>query len=202
MAYNNNIPQPAQTLTQSQPQLLANFAEIFTWLTVDHNTFNTANAGKHAQVTFVQQLADPDIENNRIALYSKTPTAGALTGVNELYKVNSFGSDVVAQKEFPMTASEQVAIGYSYLPSGLLMKWGVVTRTGNNALINFPNSGIEPQYQTVVYVSVCAENFALVDPNVAVTLVSFNAASLTVNVTQRTTNNAATTLVSYLAIGW
>lgn len=201
MAYNNNIPQAAETLKQSQPELLANFAAIGTWLSVDHNPFNTVDAGKHQQVTFVQQMNTPDIENNRICLYSKTPTSGALTGVNELFKVNSFGSDNTAEKEFPMTASEQLAIGYSYLPSGLLLKWGTVTKTGN-ATINFPNSGTEPQYQAIVYAGVCAENFSLTDPNVAVTLVSYNTTSLNVFVSQRTTNNAATTFVSYIAIGW
>ena len=40
MAYNQNIPQPADQLKNSQPQLLANFQEINTILDVNHVGFN------------------------------------------------------------------------------------------------------------------------------------------------------------------
>ena len=47
MAYLNNIPQATDRIKDSQPQILANFAEIQTLVGVNHVNFNAVDQGKH-----------------------------------------------------------------------------------------------------------------------------------------------------------
>lgn len=200
MAYNENIPQPRQALSSSQGNLLDNFAAIFTYLGVDHNQFDTPNAGKHNKVTFTQvQPADVDVPNGSIALYNRQFN---LTGVNELFKVNSFGADEAFDKEFPMTASTQLNEGWSYLPSGLLLKWGTQNKTGQANIIYPADVNTIPAFQVALYSMVIIKNNAGTDPNLAVTLLQNGLNGISVYVSNRTNGNAATADVSYLSIGF
>ncbi len=47
MSYQNNIPQPTDALSQSQSDILNNFAAIQTLIDVDHVDFANINQGKH-----------------------------------------------------------------------------------------------------------------------------------------------------------
>lgn len=55
MSYNTNIPQPSQTLAQTQPGINTNFSLINTGFAQDHVSYATGtNVGKHDKITFIQ----------------------------------------------------------------------------------------------------------------------------------------------------
>lgn len=61
-----------EDLTVSQPKITANFAEINTIISVDHETFNAApGQGKHKQVTLTEQAGDPANLADQMILYTK-----------------------------------------------------------------------------------------------------------------------------------
>jgi len=55
MPYFNNIPQATDRLSKSQYQLLANFASIQHYFTVNHIDFDASNKGKHSVLTMPLQ---------------------------------------------------------------------------------------------------------------------------------------------------
>lgn len=120
MAYNNLIPQPTDRLRQSQPEILENYAVIPRAWDVNHVSFDAIDEGKHKWVTFPLQGADPVIGIPEIALYSKT---SGLTGDSELFMRKTIG---VGDIFYEWTSMLRDPTGWTILPSGLLIKWGVV----------------------------------------------------------------------------
>jgi hypothetical protein len=120
VAYQNNIPQATDLLSQSQTDILNNFAAIQTLIDVNHVDFASVDQGKHKFITFPVQGAAPAFAAGEIGLYN---FLDPVTAVNQLYVVNAVGSAT------PMTASElpSATSGWTYLPSGLLMVWGEAT---------------------------------------------------------------------------
>ena len=132
MAYNNNIPQASDQLSQSQADLLANFQAIYNLVGVNHVNFNAVGQGKHNFVSMPVQGGNPGTNSTELALYTKT---SALTALPEaFFQRESNGSAI----EF--TSALQAASGWTRLPSNILIKWGVaaanpganvITYTGN-----------------------------------------------------------------------
>jgi len=141
MAYQNNIPQPTDALSQSQSDILNNFAAIQTLIDVNHVDFASADQGKHKFVTFPVQGAAPAINAGEIGLYNALSTK---TAKDELYLINSTGGTV------PLTESQQVAgsPGWAYLPSGVLLKWGNSSATGLST-ITFPAGATIPAFSNI-----------------------------------------------------
>ena len=119
MAYNASIPQPTDQLSQSQSDILGNFQALANVV--------GANSGS---VTFPNQVVAPTFPANQDGLYSLTP---AISPFPELYvnKNNQNGTT----SQIPFTASTlsttsaapaQFSNGWSYLPSGIIIKWGSV----------------------------------------------------------------------------
>ena len=114
MAYNPNIPQPTDQLNNSQPQLLANFQAL--------TSFGNGYAD------FPVQGTAPTLSSGDTGLYTLN---NATTSANEMYIVKP---SVDAPTNVPFTASSMSNrtmadsfSGWSYLPSGLLMKWGFIS---------------------------------------------------------------------------
>ena len=124
MPYSNAIPQPGDLLSQSQADILANFAAIQTWIAVNHGIFGAADDGKHKWVSLPNQGADVVTVAHEKAIYAKQ---SALSGVAELFIRNESSGTIT---EF--TSSTQAVSGYTRLPSGILIKWGT-GNTGSNA---------------------------------------------------------------------
>lgn len=123
----NNVPLSGQTLAQTRDPIRTNFSTIDTAFSVDHVTYSDPNQGQHNKVTFNPQSSAPSFPVGDNGLYSKTPAAPfPLTGVNELFVVKNNGTAV------PMTASLQSTDGYSYLASGIIIKWGRVNIPTSN----------------------------------------------------------------------
>ncbi len=205
MAYNASIPQPSDRLKDSQPELLANFQEISTFVNVNHAPFGDPNEGKHIYVEMVPQTGSPPIvfpagEN---ALYSfLNPT----TSQNEIY-VNKTQQAAVVQ--IPLTASilsvtnfpGNQTDGWSYLPSGLIIKWGTGQGTGD-ASWSFPVGATIPVFTQLMNVVLCTSGGVAGDQDTFVRLKGMSATAVTFWAGKRTVLSSPTLcFFSYVAIG-
>lgn len=143
----NFIPQPGQSLGATRNLVLGNFNSIDEGFIVDHVDYNTAGQGKHNKITFPVQNAAPMFAAGEEGLYN---LLYATTGKNEIFvhKQNQAGT-----VDIPFTASAMSNVvqancvnGWSYLPSGLLIKWGQVARSGQNQNINVAGTSGGPNF--------------------------------------------------------
>lgn len=205
MAYNANIPQAADLLSQSQGDLQSNFQAIATLVAVNHVQFNDADQGKHKYVEFPAQLASPPIAfaAGEVALYS---FLNATTTKNELY-VNKTNQATVVQ--VPITASILSTnsnpglnvSGWTYLPSGILLKWGSGSANGNTAIV-FPVAATIPVFTNVMSIILCTAYGNTSDGNVVARLGNFTNLGFNAYGSQRTTVTNAAAGFQYLAIGY
>lgn len=137
MAYNQNIPQPADQLKNSQPQILANFQEINTALNVNHVGFNVADEGKHKFIQFPQQVADPATNPTEYAQYSK---AGLFSNATEVVFRTPSSASIVNITE----AKFNLADGWYQLPSGLIVKWFFVAIPNSPGVTNLTYDFVWP----------------------------------------------------------
>lgn len=126
MAYLNNIPQAGDQKNVSQPQILENFAQIYTVFSADHATFDSPlGAGFHQQATFPANAAGAP-GATQMRMYANTGTTGNV----ELWLRNGFlGTNVQitsAQKRGGSNTN-----GWTMTPAGVLIKWGNQTIAGS-----------------------------------------------------------------------
>lgn len=153
--WNEDIPKAADEPSASQPQLLANNQFLPVWLAIDHYPFVANDAGKHKQVTMPELAVAPTTLGNEGALYTKQ---GALSAVAELFfRRESNGVEI------NMTGSSG---GYTFLPSGLLVKFGSGAQNttpgtfGFNKVFPFPGGAPAFSAVYIVYVTTAAGNDA------------------------------------------
>ena len=131
MAYQPNIPQATDALSQSQIDIQNNFGALQTLIDIDHVDFASIDQGKHKKVTFPVQSPAPAFAVGEIGLYN---FAYAPTALNELFLTNSAGTS------YPVTASRTTgspvaSSGWTYLPSGMLLVWGQATIVAGGTII-------------------------------------------------------------------
>jgi len=150
MAYNSGIPLASDLLSQSQDDILNNFAGIKTLVDVNHVTFDAVEQGKHSFVQFPVQSPVPTTGADEVGLYSQT---SALTGNPELvFSHESAGST------YEFTAAVKAETGYAILPSGIIFMWGSGTVNANTtAVATFASGAGIPTLTTVYNVSVTRE---------------------------------------------
>lgn len=141
----NLVPNPGQTLAQTRQPILDNFTNIDNQFAIDHVAFNTVGGGFHNKVEMPPQAAAPVANANDNIFYSKIPAAPfPLTTINETF-IHKQVNGVAQTVDIPFTASilstnanpGNGSTGWSYLPSGILIKWGTIAGA-------FPNQGIQP----------------------------------------------------------
>ena len=129
--YLSDIPKATDSPSTSQGQLLNNFAYVSASMGKDHNfTANSANLtdGFHKQVTFASNQAAPGFGAGVSDLFSNTTA-----GVASLQWQNASGS-------FPITGLNPsvVANGYTCLPGGILIQWGIKTGVASIYTLTWP----------------------------------------------------------------
>jgi hypothetical protein len=158
MAYTLNIPSAGQSLAATQNPIKTNFNAISSVFGIDHVTFNATGEGKHNKVTF-PTLSGSAPAATELSLWS---AVNATTSKNELYirkNINPAGT----LANIPFTASKMSNTaysgclnGWSYLPSGLLIKWGACAATTTAAItVNVAALSAGPSFTQVfsVYIS-------------------------------------------------
>lgn len=138
MPYNNAIPQPTDQLNQSQNDILNNFIEIDNFVNTDHGPFNGVTQGMHVKVSLP---VGPNPPTNPFAANANgffCANGGHVPGIRQTYgRIQVQGP---ANRNIPFTESILAtnaapaanATGWTYLPSGILLKWGI---------FNVPNGG-------------------------------------------------------------
>jgi hypothetical protein len=137
--WNQNIPQPTDQISDSQNDLLNNFQSINTLINVNHVTFDDPNQGKHFFVEMPQQAAASVTAAGEVGLQCLASAYGA--GAPTLvYLPQSAGTPI------EMTSANIATQGWSFLPSGVLVKWGNFNAAGPGAgAINLNGAG-QPHY--------------------------------------------------------
>jgi len=216
LSYYNNIPTATQLLRDSQPLMLANFASIMTLIDQNHVDFaDPNNAGMHNLLQMVPQsnaLANqPTAPTGGMVLYNAIPNVAAdanfpVTLTNSELNLVRQGSAAV----LPITASilngsspTVFQPGWTYLPSGILLKWSAnVTATGQQT-ITFPTGADIPVFGTCLTVLVSiAEGTPGTDLNHAIRVTGVNPTNFAVYASGRTVTGPATVVFTYLAIGY
>lgn len=138
------MPLATQRVKDTQPTIRENFQVIQQAFSVDHEGIQvTTDEGKHNKVTLPAQAAAPAfpaaLSGAVTGLYAKIPAAPyPLTGRNEIFVHPSSGADT------PMTAcgvnSGGFKQGYTYLPSGVILRWGIFPAN----IINGSNAAVLP----------------------------------------------------------
>ena len=192
MAYNPNIPGANDLPSVSQGQIQTNFADIQTLIDVNHVNFASSDRGKHKFITLPVQGSTPAFSVGEIGLYNKA----AFTTLNELFIVNSAGTAT------PMTASLKAGAGWSYLPSGILIKWGNGVANGLTT-VTFNTGATIPAFTQIFSIQVCTAYTNASDGNGFVRLNNFLApwTQFTVYGSARTTVTNQAVGFEYLAIG-
>jgi len=197
MAYNPNIPQAGDIISQSQAQILQNFQEINTLIGVNHIDFSDpTNEGKHKFVTMPEQGSDPVTGATELALYAKHSIYGQVT--TELFIRDPSNGGV-----FDITSSFAGANGWTFLSSGLLMMWGFGNATGDtgNVTITQLPGGTGPVFSAIYYFSAQSYRFGGVPTNDYVQVTNFTATTFRLFCSERTTTNPANVNYRWLAIG-
>jgi hypothetical protein len=118
----NNVPLPGQSLNVTRLPINTNFAVIDAAFSIDHVAYNAANQGKHNKITLPIQGASPATLAGELSLFSRT---SALSGVPEMaFRRQTNG--VVTE----FTSGLSADVGWTRLPSGILLKWGWVNSIG------------------------------------------------------------------------
>lgn len=124
-AYDETIPNPSHSPAQDVTQMQVNSASIDGIIAVDHIGFGLANGGKHNQAQLATLGAIPaGLINGFETLYAK-----AAAGSGELYFTRgSSGTEIqMTGPGAPLAATN----GYTFLPGGILVQWGLALATKN-----------------------------------------------------------------------
>jgi hypothetical protein len=130
-----DVPQPNQTLNATQNPIRQNFIDIDVGVAADHITLATgADSGKHAKVRFVQQAVDPLTTPTEMAMYTKDTGLG----IQQIFirKQNNGALFPFTQTSSTGITQNGASSGWSYLPSGIILKWGRFTTAGGTVTIN------------------------------------------------------------------
>lgn len=114
----NNIPQPDDDPTDTQPQLLSNFQAILNAQDRNHVNFSDlANSGRHEVIEMKQQGGNPTPIGGFADLFVRDDA-----GTQNLYMLDD------ASTEYQFTNAFNAATnGTATLPGGLQFKWGFDT---------------------------------------------------------------------------
>lgn len=185
MAYTANVPQASQLVSQTQPIINANFQALVSF------------GNGYAELS-LQSIA-PTFSAGNDGLYVLN---NATTTKNEMYihKQNQAGT-----VDIPFTASAMsnnipsaCDNGWSYLPSGLLMKWGrTLAPTASVAITPTATSG-GPNFTRVFRVFVSAQDSVAVNFTCGQKTAADNTSG---NFTAYCANPSATTAIIYMVIG-
>lgn len=149
MAYNRNIPQPTDLISNSQPQLLANFQSIDSGSTQTGTGFSrnhvtltdSTNGGLHNRIDFYENIATPSISGFVASLYPLL-----VSSASELAYTNAGGTTQITSgsnaiwKGGSGTGLVSVTLAQSgqlNLPNGLQYRWGFVTGLNDGSTVSF-----------------------------------------------------------------
>lgn len=143
-----------------------NFQVLDTTFSVNHVGYNDSGAGKHKFMQMPEQASAPSTAANEGALYTKDD--GARTA---LYWVQEAGQGAEVKMTGPTPSA--AANGYTFLPGGLLLQWGVVNNAGTSGTVLFATNNIDfPLNLFTVQLTIARTNSFGSSPTAGVAVVS------------------------------
>lgn len=186
MAYTANVPTASQLISQSQPIINANFQALASW--------------GNGYGAFSTQVSAPAFAASTDYIYMLTY---ATTSTNELWlhKQTTAGLSEVPFSASKMSnnAAASCDNGWTYLPSGLLIKWGAQSASANPTSITPTVTSGGPNFSRVFRV--------MVTPFDSSTNTNFNCGQKTLpnntsgNFDAYCANPSGTTAIRYLVLG-
>lgn len=186
---------------QSAKNIRDNFDAIDTAWDINHVGIDDTNGGKHTKV-HIREGSQPSTTTNEIVLWCQNP---ALTGQGaELYIRRESNGDNI-----PATASSQDAgsdssngdFGWTFLPSGILLKWGRVNTAGGDQSITFSTGTTLPAFTEVYRAFLQPVDSANGDSDDYVRLKSLTTTTLSYYGSPRTTTGSKAMSFDWLVIG-
>jgi hypothetical protein len=186
MAYNPNIPQVTDILSQSQADILGNFQALSPFL----------NGVTNFAAIFPVLSSTPTTSSSEVSLFSALDGSG---NQQLYYGPPSSGTPI------NLTGSAGLTDGWAYLPSGILLKWGTTTCAVNTlSTITLPVLSSTPVFNYLFYVS-AAQTFAASPTtstlNTSVSAGNFTATTFQVWPNATTAPLTGTVSIVYFAIG-
>lgn len=151
----NILPFPPQSMNSTERGMRENFNSIDAAFQVNHFGYDVLNTGLHSKVDFPETIAVPDITALTMALFTRKSADGKTAEMAISKK------PVATTLTVNFTEALRYGIGWTYLPSGILIQWGFGgTQTDGTAEVAFPkefsavpynvevtgaNSGVNPR---------------------------------------------------------
>ncbi|MGD2065708.1 MAG: hypothetical protein PVI43_00880 [Candidatus Bathyarchaeota archaeon] len=142
--YQNNIPQAADLLSESQTDLRNNYIAHNEYFDIDHVRYSaTENNGKHSKSTYVSQGAPPATGATEIALFSEDNGNGR---INLKARYQSNGNEIGIS---PFAAARfNLVLGGTllFLGSPININQGASTFAGSAITITFATNAADTNY--------------------------------------------------------
>lgn len=210
MAFLWDIPDSTDQLSTSQADILNNFTILGAIAGNTSAASSSINATSGFNWVYLpangsNPPAGSAFPATQVALYG---ALNSTTSTNEIF-INKTNQSTVVQ--VPATASilsttSSPSIGsggWTYLPSGIILKFGTATGLTGSATVTVASGGAVPVFNQILTVLLTPYNTTAGDQNFSVRLVSINnTTQFTVYVSPRTTTGSATGGISYVAIGY
>lgn len=154
MSYNYNIPQPTDELSQSQNDILQNFTSLGS--IAGSSSANTFSLNNTAGFNFLFSRNIGTAPTQVVGATFLWTQTFAPTGRNELFILND--ATAVTAAGIPITAAGYTQNGWSYLASGILLKWGSITVNASPSTTAVNLNAIGPAYNSAFNVQVTTQN--------------------------------------------
>lgn len=170
----NDVPLSGQTLNDTRNPIRNNFLTINTAFSVNHGEYGTANAGMHEFVQFTDRTGNTPVFGGRSGMWSEN---GTFSLVPEIW-VNTkagVGFNQYAMTESTLSNTPTIGDntnGFTVMPSGIILKWGVQTINGATA-VNL--NAVGPAFGAAFSAQATCQTASAQ----SVSVVSLNAATLT-----------------------
>lgn len=194
-------PNAGDIISDTEQPIRLNFGSISTAFNLNHGDFGAGNEGKHEFLQMPEQVGAPTTLANEAALYA---AVGVTSTVSELvFRRENNGTSI------PFTEGTLATPGWTRFPSGLIIKFGLVTSNGATAF-NVAQThvyGIGPAFTTVYQVQVTTVPLGAPPSNNQLDTFAqpldwtSNVAQFTYFAGQRTTGTTRQTHFSFVAIG-
>lgn len=177
IAYIPDIPDGPDKPRDSQPNLQINSNSIQQFLEIDHRAFANAQAGKHNKVSFPH--VDPGIPtagSDEIVVFSNDGVNSSQTELYYLRDGDGPGSEINMTERSP----DQNSAGWTSLPSGMKMIWGLNS-------INTPNTTLTFSVEQSTFIGFSNTPHAQISPFVAfknIQVTSITAAQINISTNQ------------------
>jgi hypothetical protein len=176
------------------------FSAIDTAWDINHVGIGDTYQGKHTTV-HLREVSTPTTLNNEIALYCQDPSY-TLQGSELFIRRESNGAGIPATAAYFIAGSDTGSTqGWTFLPSGILLKWGTINTAGGDQSFTFATGTNYVAFSEVYRAFLTPRDSANGDSDVAIRLKSVTTTTMSYYGSPRTTTGAKAMTFDYLVIG-